>query len=154
MVKTRRRALSLFLVVFLPEIVLLVLGFYYVSSLAAYFGMPITSALLVVFLPIWSIGMILVLLWHHFALKLPLSPFKRSLLHPRVIKERIGKAMMLILALLVLESLSNLDKPLTFLLFIAVVLSSWYSIIVEFELSHDFAEYTSLYNPLKRKDEL
>lgn len=145
--------MSLFLL-FLSYVVLLVLGFYCLPLLAAYFGMPITSALWVVFLPIWSVGMILVLLWHHFALKLPLSPFKRSLLHPRVMKERIGKVMMLFLALLVFESLSNLATPLTFLFFIAVVLGSWYSIIVELELSHDFAKFLSLYNPLKRKDEL
>ncbi len=154
MVKTRRRALSLFLLVFLPEIVLLVLSFYYIPLLAAYFGMPVTFILWVYFLPLWSIGMILIVLWHHFAMKLPLPSLKQSFLHPRILKERVGKGMMLILALLVFISLTNVTVSIAFLVSIAFIFGSWYSLVVEFELSRDFAMYTSLYNPLKRKDEL
>jgi energy-coupling factor transporter transmembrane protein EcfT len=154
MVKTKRRALSLIVLVFLPEIILLVLGFYYISLLAAYSRMSITFVLWVVFLPVWSIGMILLTLWFHFAMKLPLPPFKQSFLHPKVMKEGIGKGMILFLALLVFESLDNAAMSIAFLVSIAIILGSWYSLIVEFELSHNFAKYTSLYNPLKRKDEL
>jgi len=154
MVKTRRRALSLFLLVFLPEIILLILGFYHISPLAAYFGMSDTYVLWIVFLPIWSSAMILLILWNHFVMKLPLPPFKQSFLHPTVMKEKSGKIMMLMLGLLVLISLGNINNPINYLVSIAIILASWYSLVVEFEFAHDFTKYTSLYNPLKRKDEL
>ena len=153
MVKTRRRAIYLFLV-FLLEIILLVLGFYYIPLLASYSRMSVLFVLWVWILPVLSIGMILVVLWYHFAMKLPLPPSKQSFLHPRVMKEKIGKGMILWLALLVFESLSSVTTSIAFLLSIAIILGSWYSIIVEFELCYDFPKYTSLYNPLKRKDEL
>lgn len=87
-------------------------------------------------------------------MKLPLPPIKQSFLNPRVIKEGSGKVMMLLLGLLVLVSLSNVDNPINYLVSIVIILASWYSIVIEFEFAHDFTKYTSLYNPLKRKDEL
>ena len=154
MVNLKRRALSLVFLVFLPEIVLLGLIFYYIPLVVAYFRLSITFAVWVMMLPIWSIGVILFFLWNHFTMKLPLRPFKQSFLHPRVMKERIGKGMMLLLALFVFDSLFYASMSIVFLVSIVIILGSWYSLIVELELSRDFAEYTSLYNPLKRKDEL
>ncbi len=154
MVKTGWRASSLFLLVFLPEIILLILGFYHISALAVYFGMSVTYVLWMVVLPVWSSTMILLILWNHFVMKLPLPPLKQSFLHPRVIKGKIGKIMMLMLGLLVLVSLGNVNDPINYSVSIVIVLTSWYSLVVEFEFARDFTKYTSLYNPLKRKDGL
>jgi|GEM_PF-4350643 hypothetical protein len=105
-------------------------------------------------LPMFSMSGVFVLLWNHFAMKLPFPPFKQSFFHPRLMNEKIGKVVSLLAALLTFESLSNVTTLVAFLVAIVIILSSWYAIIVELELSHDFAQHTSLYNPLKRKDEL
>jgi hypothetical protein len=144
MVKTGRRALSLFLLVFLPEIILLILGFYHTSPLAAYFGMSVTYVLWIVFLPITSSVGILLILWNHFVLRLPLPPFKQSFLHPRVMKEKSGKIMILMLGLLVLVSLGNVNNPISYLVSIAIILASWYSLVVELGFAHHFAKYKSV----------
>ena len=154
MVKTRRRALSLVLLVFLPAIIVFYLGLFYCPSVLRPFGLSYLGTLNVMILPTWAMSMVFALLWGHLAMRLPFRPFKQSFLHPRVIKEQIAKFMTLLLALLVFESLSNLATPITFPFSIAIILGSWYAIIVELELSQDFLEYMSLYNPLKRKDEL
>jgi hypothetical protein len=153
MVKTGQRALSLFLTVFLPEIILLILGFYYIPPVAAYFGMSVYYVIWIVFLPILSSIGILLILWHHLVMRIPFHPFKQSFLHPRVLKEGSGKIMMLLLGLVVLVSLGNIKNPINYLISIAIILASWYSLVVEIDFAHDITKYTKLYNPLKRTDE-
>ena len=154
MVKTWRRALSLILLGFLPAIIVTYLGLFYCPLVIRPFGLSFLGGLNVMILPTLAMTFVFALLWSHFAMKLPFRPFKHSFLHPRVMKEPVAKVMILLLALLLFESLSNPTTPIAFPFSIAIMLGSWYAIIVELELSHDFLEYTSLYNPLKRKDEL
>lgn len=151
----KRRALSWVFLCLLPVAIVIFLFLFYGPLLFAPLGISYSDGIVLLIFPTWSTGMVFPVLWHHFAMKLSFPPFSQVFLHPTMIRERLGKVMLVFFAFVALKSLlANLNTPVASIFSIGITLGSSYVIIAEFEIAQHFAKYTSLMNPLKRRDEL
>jgi hypothetical protein len=151
----KRRALSFIFLCFLPAVIVLFLGLFYVPVLLARLGIVYVDGLMVMLLPALSMSLVFVVLWHHFGMKLSFPSFSEVFLHPSVMKERFGKIMIVLAAFIALNSLLGYSNtPIASLVSIIIIFSSLYVLVIELEITRHFSEYTKLMNPLKRKDEL